>query len=58
MNLLEGQPLLNIVFAVVAIILGWVLLRAVLRLTLRFFAVGCLVISAVALVAGLVSWLA
>lgn len=58
MSFLEGQPLLNIVFAVVAIILGWVLLRAVLRLTLRLFAVGCLVISAVAVIAGVVSWLA
>ncbi len=44
MELIVNHSILNLIGALVALIIAWMLLRAVLRLTRRIFTLGCTVL--------------
>lgn len=48
-NLLDFSNLTDILLFVLALVIVWVLLRFILRLTMRFFSCGCVLIVLVAL---------
>jgi hypothetical protein len=57
MDWLDGHTLLNIALILAALGLGWTILRAVLKFTVRLFGIGCLVLTALAVLAWLVGWI-
>lgn len=57
MDLPSGQTILNIVLFLVFLGLGWVILRAVLKVAARFLAVGCLALVAMAGIVWAIGWL-
>jgi hypothetical protein len=44
MNVAEGSTIINVVLILVGLAIGWTILKAILKLTMRLFAIGCLVI--------------
>jgi hypothetical protein len=53
MNLLEGSNLLYAVLILVGLGVAWIILKFLLRFTMRFFACGCISILAL----GAIVWL-
>jgi len=57
MALIDSHTIINTLLIAGAAFLGLMLLRLVLRATLRVFSVGCLALAAVAVVIGVARWL-
>jgi hypothetical protein len=58
MALIDSHTVINTLLIAGAAFLALMLLRVVLRATLRVFSVGCLALTAVAIVIGVARWLA
>ncbi len=58
MALLNTQSIINTLLIAGAAFLALMLLRLVLRATLRIFSVGCLAVLGVALIVGVARWVA
>jgi hypothetical protein len=58
MALLDGHTVINTLLIAGGAFLALMLLRTVLRATLRVFSVGCLAVAAVAVAIGVARWLA
>jgi hypothetical protein len=58
MALLNSHTVINTLLIAGAAFLALMLLRLVLRATLRIFSVGCLALMAVAVVVGVARWVA
>jgi uncharacterized ion transporter superfamily protein YfcC len=58
MALLNTQSIINTLLIAGAAFLALMLLRLVLRATLRIFSVGCLAVVGVALIVGVARWVA
>jgi hypothetical protein len=58
MALIDSHTIINTLLAAGAAVLALMLLRTLLRTTLRVFSVGCLALAGVAVVIGVVRWLA
>lgn len=57
MALIDGQTILHTLLIAGAAFLALMLLRTVLRATLRVFSLGCLALAALAVVIGVARWL-
>ena len=53
MNLLEGSNLLYAILILIGLGVAWVVLKLLLRFTMRFFTCGCVFLIAV----GAITWL-
>ena len=51
MNLLEGSNLLYAVLILIGLGVAWIVLKFVLRFTMRFFTCGCVFLIAVGVIA-------
>ena len=58
MALIDSHTVINTLLIAGGVFLALMLLRVVLRATLRIFSVGCLALAAVAVVVGVARWLA
>ncbi len=58
MELIVNRSVLNLIGVLVALIVAWTLLRAVLRLTRRIFTLGCMLLVIGGAVLTLYWWLA
>ena len=54
MNLLEGSNLLYAILFLLGLGVAWIILKFVLRLTMRFFTCGCVFLVAIGAIALLV----
>jgi hypothetical protein len=57
MALIDSHTIINTLLIAGAVFLGLMLLRVMLRATLRVFSVGCLALVAIAVVVGVARWL-
>jgi hypothetical protein len=57
MNLANNQTVLIALLILIALVIGWTILRRVAKLAKRLFAVGCLALVALLLIGWLIGWL-
>ncbi len=58
MEMITGPLALKIFLAVIALALVWAIVRAVLKITMKLFAAGCVVLAVLVGIAWLVGWIA
>lgn len=53
----NASPLLNLVLVLAGLFVGWTILKAVLKLTVRLFTIGCFTMFVLAAFAWLFGWI-
>jgi len=53
----NASPLLNLVLILAGLLIGWTILKAVLKLTVRLFAIGCFTMFVLAALAWVLGWI-
>ena len=52
-----ASPLLNLLLLLAGLLIGWSILKAILKLTVRLFTIGCGTLFILAVVAWLLGWI-
>ena len=53
----NASPLLNLILVLAGLLIGWTILKAVLKLTVRLFAIGCCTLFVLAAFAWVLGWI-
>lgn len=53
----NASPLLNLVLVLAGLLIGWTILKAVLKLTVRLFTIGCCTLFVLAAFAWVLGWI-